>query len=137
MKVKSLAKAGKRPQKEARRATLSSLIELQKRYEHATAALPLYFPHVDDWAAEHEPDLWRQLRLEDDELLRLRQIGVSESRFQAKLEEFLTLCARAEQSYYDAQPQELHLPPLPEGKRVAIYFALADGSLQSVQEVDE
>ena len=134
MKVKSLAKAGTRPQRGVGRATLTSPLELQRRYEHATAALQEHFPQIDAWLAEHDPDLWRQIRLEDDELKRLQQLGVSESRFQARLDFFLTCCKQAEQSYYEARPQELCLPPLPPGKRIAIYFEYPDGSFQKADE---
>ncbi len=131
MKVKSLSQAGKRPQRGTGRATLPSSTELQRRYEHATAALPVHFPIIDAWVAEHHPTLWRQLRQGDDELLRLRRLGVSQSRYQERLDDFLALCNYVERLYCEAQPEELGLPPLRDGERVAIYFRTADGSLQN------
>jgi len=137
MKVHSpAAKAGKRAQRGAGRATLGSPLELQQRYEKATASLQDYFPAIDAWLGEHEPDLWRQLREEDEELFRLRQLGVSASRYQAKLETFLALCQLAEQRYCEAQPATLRLPPLAEGERVAVYYAFADGALRKVDSLD-
>ncbi len=134
MKVKSLAKAGTRPQRGVGRATLTSPLELQRRYEDATAALQQHFPKIDAWLADHDPELWWQLRLEDDELRRLQQLGVSESRFQAKLDFFLACCKQAERLYYEANSQELQLPLLPPGKRIAIYFEYPDGSVQKADE---
>ena len=99
MKVKSLAKAGTRPQRGAGRAILTSPNELQRRYEHATAALQHHFPQIDAWLVDHDPELWRQIRLEDEELKRLQQLGVSESRFQARLDILLTCCEQAERLY--------------------------------------
>lgn len=131
MKVKSLSQTGKRPQRGTGRATLPSSNELQRRYEHATAALPVHFPIIDAWAVEHHPALWRQIRQDDDELLRLRRLGVSQSRYQERLDDFLALCNYVERLYCEAQPEELGLPPLRDGERVAVYFRTADGSLQS------
>jgi hypothetical protein len=91
---------------------------------------------IDAWLAEHAPDLWQQIRQEDDELFRLGQLGVPERTYQDKLEAFLGLCQQAEQLYYEAQPQELRLPPLAESQRVAIYYELADGSLEKVSEAE-
>ena len=136
MKVKSLAKVGTRPQRGVGRATLTSPMELQRRYEYATAALQYHFPQIDAWLADHDPELWRQIRLEDEELKRLQQLGVSESRFQARLDFFLTCCEQAERLYYEARPQELRLPPLPAGKRIAVYFEYPDGSFQKADEVE-
>lgn len=137
MKVKSLSHAGKRPQRGTGRATLTSFSELQRRYEHATAALPPHFLTVDVWVAEHYPTLWQQIREEDDELFRLRELGVSQSRYQERLDEFLALCEYAERLFCEAQPEELGLPPLRNGERVAIYFRTADGSLQNAKDVTE
>jgi hypothetical protein len=134
MKVKSLAKAGTRPQRGVGRATLTSSSELQRRYEHATAALQHYFPQIDSWLADHNPDLWREIRLEDDELRRLQQLGVSASRFQARLDALLACCERAERAYYEARPYELQLPLLPPGQRIAVYCEYANGSLLRVNE---
>jgi len=138
MKVHSpKAKAGKRAQRGVGRATLSSPLELQRRYEQATASLHYYFPVIDAWLGEHEPHLWRQLRQEDDELFRLRQLGVSESRYQAGLETLLSLCQRAERLYCEARPDTLSLPPLAEGERVAVYYAFADGVLRKMDDIEE
>jgi len=92
---------------------------------------------IDAWLAEHEPDLWRQIRQEDDELFRLCQLGVPEKSFQDELDALLALCEQAEQLYCEAQPGKLRLPPLAEGERVAIYYELADGSLHKVSNEDE
>lgn len=137
MKVNSHATPRRRPQKSQGRRPLVSIQTLQHQYETATAPLPHYFPLIDAWLSEHEPDLWRQIRLEDDELFRLRQLGVSESRYQAGLATLLSLCEQAERLYCEADPQALCLPPLGEGERVAIYFELADGSLQRVKDLSE
>lgn len=137
MKVHSSKKAGKRAQRGVRRATLSSPRELQRRYEKATASLPHYFPVIDAWLGEHKPDLWRQIRSEDEELFRLRQLGVAESRYQAKLDAFFTLCQQAERLYCEARPDALRLPPLAEGERVAVYYAFADGVLRKATTCDE
>ena len=137
MKVNSHATPRRRPTGGSGRAPLVSLHTLQQQYETATAVLQHHFPTIDAWISEHEQELWRHIRLEDDELFRLRQLGVSEGRYQARLDEFVALCEYAERLYYDAQPNELQLPPLQEGQRVAIYFGLADGSLQKVQDLDD
>lgn len=136
MKVKSLAKAGTRPQRGVGRATLTSPMELQRRYEDATAALQHHFPQIDAWLVDHDPELWWQIRLEDDELKRLQQLGVSESRFQARLDFFLACCEEAERRYYEARPDELQLPLLPPGKRIAVYFEYPDGSIHKAEEAD-
>ncbi|HXG19069.1 MAG TPA: hypothetical protein VNN62_08345 [Methylomirabilota bacterium] len=137
MKFNSQATVKRRSEETPRRPAPVSIHALQQQYETATASLTLHFLKIDSWLCDYEPDLWRQIRHEDDELFRLRQLGVSESRYQAKLDEFLALCELAERRYYDAQPRELRLPPLQEGERVAIYFSLADGSLQRVHRFDE
>jgi len=137
MKVHSpKAKVGKRAQRGVGRATLSSPLELQRRYEQATASLQHYFPTIDAWLGEYEQDLWRQIRQEDDELFRLRQLGVSESRYQAGLKTFLSLCQQAERLYCEAQPDTLRLPPLAEGERVAVYYAFADGALRKMDDFE-
>jgi hypothetical protein len=110
---------------------------LQSQYEAATALLLDHFPLIDAWLGEHEPELWRQIRRADDELFRLRQLGVSESRYQAELTILLALCQQAERLYCEAEPQTLCLPPLAEGERVAVYFELADGSLQKAQDLGD
>lgn len=137
MKANSPIIARRRTQKSRGRRPLVSVQKLQRHYATATAPLPSYFPAIDAWLSEHEPELWRQIRLEDDELFRLRQLGISESRHQAGLTSLLSLCAQAERLYCEAEPQALCLPPLSEGERVAIYFELADGSLQRVRGLDD
>lgn len=137
MKVKSLSHAGKRPQRGTGRATLTSFSELQRRYEHATAALPPHFLTIDAWVAEHHSALWQQIRQEDDELFRLRRLGVSQGRYQERLDDFHALCDYVERLYCEAQPEELGLPPLRDGERVAVYFRTADGSLQRAGNINE
>jgi hypothetical protein len=132
MKTNALTKQGKRPMGDPRRPEPVSAQTLRQRYEAATFPLFAHFPAIDAWLAEHAPDLWQQIRQEDDELFRLRQLGASERTYQDKLDAFLELCKQAEQLYYEARPAELSLPPLAEGERVAVYYELADGSLQKV-----
>lgn len=137
MNANALPKQGKRPIGNLRRSEPVSAQTLRQRYEAATFPLFEHFPVIDAWLAEHAPDLWQQIRQEDDELFRLRQLGTSESTYHARLEVFLGLCEQAERLYYDAQPTELSLPPLAEGERVAVYYELADGSLHKVSGEDE
>ena len=137
MMANALTEVTERPRFMRRRARFVCASRLQQRYESATAALGAHFPLIDAWLAEHAPDLWQQIRQEDDELFRLCQLGIPEQTFQDKLDSFLKLCEQAEQSYYEAQPQELSLPPLAEGERIAIYYELADGSLHKVSNEDE
>jgi hypothetical protein len=134
MMANVLPKERKKPPPTSRRAGLVCASRLQQHYATATASLGTHFPMIDAWLAEHAPDLWQQIRQEDDELFRLGQLGVPERTYQDKLEAFLALCQQAEQLYYEAQPQELRLPSLAEGQRVAIYYELADGSLEKVSE---
>src|SRR5262245_47930239 len=137
MPAKTLQKGGKQPTPTTKQRGFVSASLLQQHYATATAALGAHFPLIDAWLAEHAPDLWQQIRQEDDELFRLCQLGIPEQTFQDKLDSFLKLCEQAEQSYYEAQPQELSLPPLAEGERIAIYYELADGSLHKVSNEDE
>jgi len=137
MKATPLPKQGNRPTGDPRRPDPVPAQTLRQRYEAATFSLFEHFPVIDGWLAEHVHDLWQQIRQEDDELFRLRQLGVPERTYQAKLDAFLRLCEQAERLYYDAQPAELSLPPLAEGERVAVYYQLADGSLHKVSEEDE
>ena len=136
MPAKALSKGGKQPALSARRERFASVSLLEQHYATATASLGTHFAVIDAWLAEHEPDLWQQIRQEDDELFRLRQLGVPERTYQSRLDALLELCQRAEQLYYEARPAELRLPPLPEGERVAIYFEFADGSLERVRDED-
>jgi hypothetical protein len=110
---------------------------LQHYYVAATAALSAHFPLIDTWLAEHEPDLWKQIRVEDDELFRLRRLGSTESAYQERLDLLIALCAQAEQLYYEARPTELSLPPLAEGERLALYFEFADGSLRKMNDEED
>jgi hypothetical protein len=110
---------------------------LRYQYITATAALSAHFPTIDEWLAEHEPDLWRQIRQEDDELFRLRQLGVPEHTYQSRLDTLIELCQKAEQLYYEARPAELSLPALAEGEQVAVYFELANGTLIKVSGEDQ
>jgi hypothetical protein len=137
MMANALPEVTERPTVSRRQAGFVCASRLRQHYETATAALGAHFPVIDAWLAEHAPDLWQQIRQEDDELFRLCQLGIPEQTFQDKLDTFLRLCEQAEQIYYEAQPQELSLPPLAEGQRVAIYFELADGSLHKVSNEDE
>lgn len=115
-----------------RKATLTSSALLERWYTEATLGFSHNFSHIDAWLIEYDPDLWQQIHQEDDELFRLRQLGASEFVYRARLNVLLTLCQQAEQLYYDARPHELSLPALAPEERVAIYFALADGSIQRV-----
>jgi hypothetical protein len=137
MPAKTLQKGGKRPSLPTGQRGFVSASLLQQHYTTATNGLGTHFPVIDAWLAEHAPDLWQQIRQEDDELFRLCRLGVPERTYQDKLDAFLALCERAEQLYYEAQPEELSLPPLAEDERVAVYYALADGSLHKVSEEEE
>lgn len=109
---------------------------LQQHYATATWPLSRYFAPIDAWLLDHEPTLWHQLHAADAELLHLRRLGVSEQRFRVELDAFLARCADAERRYYEAQPSELRLPPLPAGARVGVYFELSDGSLRTARDED-
>jgi len=137
MMANVLPKGRKKPPFTSRRTRLVGASRLQQHYATATTSLGAHFPMIDAWLAEHAPDLWQQIRLEDDELFRLCQLSVPERTYQDKLDAFLGLCQQAEQLYYEAQPQELSLPPLAEGERVAVYYELAGGSLEKVSEEEE
>ena len=137
MMANALSEVTERPTFPRRRVGFVCASRLQQHYVAATTALGAHFPLIDAWLAEHAPDLWQQIRQEDDELFRLCQLGIPEQTFQDKLDAFLTLCEQAEQFYYEAQPQELSLPPLAEGERIAIYYELPDGSLHKVSNEDE
>ena len=137
MPAKTLQKGGTQPSPTTKQRGFVSASLLQQHYATATAALGTHFLVIDAWLAEHAPDLWQQIRQEDDELFRLCQLGVPERSFQDKLDAFLALCEQAERLYYEAQPDELRLPSLAKGERVAIYYELADGSLYKVSEEEE
>ena len=93
---------------------------LTLQYVAATQPLSLHFAQIDAWLVDNELTVWQQLHQADDELFQLRQINVSESRYQAALEAFVARCEEAEQLYYEAHPSEFCLPPLSEGERIAV-----------------
>jgi hypothetical protein len=134
--AKTLPKGQERPASSGQKIAPISGSILQHHYVGATATLCTHFPLIDAWLAEHEPDLWKQIRVEDDELFRLRQLGGTESAYRERLDRLIELCTQAEQLYYEARPGELSLPPLAEGERVALYFEFTDGSLQRVKYED-
>ncbi len=109
---------------------------LTLQYVAATQPLSLPFAQIDAWPVDNEPAVWQQLHQADDELFQLRQINVSESRYQAALEAFVARCEEAEQLYYEAHPSEFCLPPLSEGARIAVYYELSDGSMHKVSAAD-
>jgi len=135
--AKTLPQGRERPASTSRKTGPVSGGTLQHHYATATAALGSHFPLIDAWLAEHEPGLWRQIRVEDDELFCLRQLGSTDSAYQERLDRLIELCAQAEQLYYEARPTELTLPPLAEGERVALYFEFTDGSLQKMNNEEE
>jgi len=137
MKANTLTKPEPRSLRAARRLEPVSARTLRQRYEAALFPLCEHFAIIDTWLTEHAPDLWQQIRQEDDELFRLRQLGVSERTYQSKLDAFVELCEQAEHLYYEAQPAELRLPPLAEDEQVAIYYELTDGSLHKVSDENE
>jgi len=118
-------------------ARSASVGVLYHRYVTATAAIGIHFPLIDEWLTEHDPDLWQQIRQEDDELFRLRELGIPEETYQERLDTLIALCKQAEQLYYEARPTELSLPPLAEGELVAVYFELANGSLLKMGEEED
>lgn len=137
MKALALPKREKQPTAALRRRESFSPQLLQHSYEATTFPLGEHFAVVDAWLADHEPDVWHQIRLEDDELFRLCSLGVSESRYQGKLDTLQSLCEYAERLYYDAQPNELSLPALLPGEPVAIYYTFDDGSIEKVSGLSE
>lgn len=110
---------------------------LQQRYQTEVGALADYGPVIDAWLVDHAPEVWHRIHEKDDELFRLRRMGVPVHIYEAKLQSFLELCEQAEQSYYEAKPSELSLPPLAEDTTVAVYYELADGSLHKANNTDE
>jgi len=137
MKAHALPKRGKQPTAALRRRESFSPQLLQHCYEAATIPFGEHFAAVDAWLADHEPDVWYQIRLEDDELSRLRSLGVSAHRYQGKLDTLQSLCEYAERLYYEAQPNELSLPALLPGEPIAIYFTFDDGSVEKVSGLSE
>ncbi len=133
MSTNALPKQERRSGGNTRRAgAISSVQALQACYETATFPLAEHFPQIDAWLADHAPDLWQQIRQEDDELCRLRQLSIPLRTYQAKLDAFVALCEQAERVYCEAQPAVLGLPILPPGERVAVYYEISDGSLLKV-----
>ena len=100
----ALPKREKQPTAAPRRRELFSPHLLQHSYEATTFLLGEHFAVVDAWLCRPRADVWQQIRLEDDELSRLRSLGVSASRYQGKLDTLESLCEYAERLYYDAQP---------------------------------
>jgi hypothetical protein len=137
MKARALPKRGQQPVPALRRRDSVSPQPLQCSYETTTLPLGEHFAAVDAWLADHKPEVWQQIRLEDDELFRLRSLGVSESRYQGKLDRLRSLCEYAERLYYDAQPDELSLPILAPEEFVAIYYTFDDGSIEKVSGLSE
>jgi hypothetical protein len=137
MKAHALPKRGKQSTAALRHRESFSPRLLQHSYAATTLSLSEHFAVVDAWLADHEPDVWQHIRLEDDELFRLRSLGVSASRYQGKLETLQSLCEYAERLYYDAQPNELSLPALLPGEPVAIYFTFDDSSIEKVSGLSE
>jgi hypothetical protein len=134
---RALPKRSKQPTTGLRRWESFSPELLHHSYQTTTSPLGEHFTVIDTWLADHEPDVWQQLRLEDDELFRLRALGVSPSRYQEKLSTFQSLWKHAEQLYYDAQPNELSLPALLPGEAIAIYYTFDDGSVEKVSGLNE
>lgn len=134
MRANVLAKQERRPTGGTPRRVepLPSAQALQKSYETVTFPLAEHFPVIDAWLVEHAPDLWQQIRREDEELFRLRQLGASLNAYQAKLDAFVALCEQAERLYCEAQPIRLSLPLLGPGERVAVYYELSNGTLLKV-----
>ena len=125
------------PQRGRRASTASrppagSPLTLQQQYAAATRSLSLHFAQIDAWLVDNEPAVWQQLHQADDELFQLSQLKVSESRYQAALEAFVTRCEEVEQLYYEAHPSDFRLAPLSAGERVAVYYELGDGSMHKV-----
>ncbi|MSQ48041.1 MAG: hypothetical protein EXR78_06585 [Deltaproteobacteria bacterium] len=137
MKAHALPKRGKQPTAALRRRESFSPHLLQHSYEATTFPLGEQCAAIDAWLADHEPDVWRQIRLEDDELFRLRALGVSARRYQERLDTLQSLYAYAERLYYDTQPNELSLPALLPGESVAIYYTFDDGSGEKVSGLNE
>ena len=137
MKAPALPKREKQLTVALRRRELVSPQLLQHSYETITLLLGEHFAVVDAWLADNEPNVWHQIRLEDDELFRLRSLGVSASRYQGKLDTLQSLYKYAERLYYDAQPNELSLPALLPGESVAIYYTFDDGSIEKISDFSE
>ena len=137
MKARALPKRAQQPAPAVRRRESFSAQPLQHSYEATTSPLGEHFTAIDAWLADHKPEVWQQIRLEDDELFRLRSLGVSESRYQGKLDTLRSLCEYAERLYYDAQPNELSLPVLAPGESAAVYFTFDDGSVEKVSGLGE
>jgi hypothetical protein len=133
MSTNALPKQERRSTGNLRRAGATPSVQaLQTCYETATFPLAEHFPQIDAWLADHASDLWQQIRQEDDELYRLRHVGIPLRTYQARLDAFVALCEQAERLYCEAQPNELGLPVLTPGERVAVYYEISDGSLIKV-----
>ncbi len=130
MRTNTSPKRRKRSAAARPRPVLPDPRALQRAYDAHTRSLGPDFGLIDEWLMDHRPELWQQIHREDDKLFRLRTLAVSEREYKAALETFISLCQEAERLYYEANPDELSLPLLGEGEAVAVYFRLADGSLQ-------
>ena len=119
-----------------RRPVSSDPQVLQQAYTAAIQDLSPDFYTIDAWLADHHPDLWQQIRQEDDELFRLCKLGASERAYRATLDAFVSLYQEAERLYYEAHPNALTLPMLGEGESAAIYYELTDGSLHKMSGGD-
>jgi hypothetical protein len=134
---RALPRRRKQPTAALRRRESFSPQLLHHSYEATTCPLGEQFAAIDAWLADHEPDVWHQIRREDDELFRLRSLGVSINRYQEKLDTLQSLCEYAERLYYDTQPNKLSLPALLPGEPVAIYYTFGDGSMEKVSGLNE
>ena len=137
MKTNTLRKRRKQPapiqrRSVSRRPVLSDPQVLQQAYTAAIQDLSPDFHTIDAWLADHQPDLWQQIRQEDDELFHLRELGARERVYQTALDTFVSLYQEAERLYYEAHPRALTLPMLGKGESVAIYYELTDGSLHKM-----
>ena len=142
MKTNTLRKRRKQPAPTQRgpvlrRPVLSDPQVLQQAYAAATQHLGPDLSAIDTWLADHQPDLWQQIRQEDDELFCLCRLGARERVYRAALDTFVSLYQEAERLYYEAHPNALTLPMLGEGESVAIYYELTDGSLHKVSGTGE
>jgi hypothetical protein len=134
---RALPKRRKQPTTALRRRESFAPQSLQHSYDATTFPLGEQFAAIDAWLADYEPDVWQRIRLEDDELFRLRALGVSARRYQESLDTLQSLYAYAERLYYDTQPNELSLPALLPGESVAIYYTFDDGSVEKVSGLNE
>ena len=136
MSARSSSQRREQTRESRRRSSVPNPQLLQHRYETATAVFREHFADIDLWLLDHAPHLWHLIRQEDEELFRLRDLGTSMYAYRTRLTVLLALFQQAEQLYYEAQPDKLRLPPLPEDARIAIYFEFADGTLRQMHGED-